>query len=119
MAVIPLPFWALPRGGSLGARSPMEERTGRVAVPKHQLSSHEDASCSRAGSFCCPLPRGWGGFAARTAWTPTAATSLAQVLSAFICLKSICILKVPISLHYRETGVQNEELSCRCLQLLS
>lgn len=96
----------------------MEERTGRVAVPRHQLLSHEDTSCSRAGS-CCPLPRGREGFAARTAWTPTAAASPAQVLSAFIRLKSICILKVPISLHYGETGVQNEELSCRCLQLLS
>lgn len=90
MSVIPLPSWPVLRGGRLGAPSLMEERTillsiahpSATAVSGHQLSSHEDASCSWADSFCCPLSCGWEGFAPQTAWTSMAAASLAQVLSA-------------------------------------
>lgn len=44
----------------------------------------------------------------------------AQVLPAQVDpLPSICVLPVPISLHYPRTGVWNEQLTCWCPQLLS
>lgn len=57
-------------------------RPSAMAVSRHQLLSREDVSCSRAGSFCCPLSRGWEQFAPWIAWMLIAATSLVHVLSA-------------------------------------
>lgn len=97
MSVIPLPSWPAPRGGRLGTRSLMEERVTLLsiaglsawAVSTHQLSSCEDASCSRASSSCYSLLYVGEGFASWTAWASMAAPSPARVLSAQVLSTSV------------------------------
>lgn len=119
VSVIPLPSWPVPRGGRQALH--LQWRGRRVSALTHQPWLSPNISCPLMKTHLAPRPLpsavprtvlGRDLLHGRFGWQwlrlPCTSASSSGLIRCTGHLQSICVLTVPISLHYPQAGVWNE-----------